>query len=263
MRFVQQIRDFFAPRPHGGDSQPKPTGAEASEGPMHHVNQYWQQLDDADIHQGVHRLFVGGMWEEIGTLQFQFLCQQGLRPEHALLDVGCGSLRGGIHFVPYLNTGNYYGLDINASLIEAGKRELAAIDALSKEPHLLVDDQFRFSRFGAQVDYALAISVFSHLYANHILRCLVEMKKVLKADGVFYATFFVAPHPLHIDDIHHEPGGIVSHFDQDPFHYALSEIQAMAASVGFTAEHVRTWQHPRNQQMIAFRHHSESPTTTA
>lgn len=256
MRIWNALRNKRSPQQDANTETPPTTqsSADSAPGPMHHVNQYWQQLQESDIDQGIHRLFVGGMWEEIGALQFEFLCAQGLKPHHTLLDVGCGSLRGGIHFVPYLDTGNYYGLDINASLIDAGKRELAAINALSKEPHLLVDDQFRFSRFGAQIDYALAISVFSHLYVNHIQRCLIEMKKVLKNDGVFYATFFVAPHPLHLDDIHHQPGGVVSHFDQDPFHYALSEIEAMAASVGFRAEHISTWQHPRNQQMIAFRH---------
>lgn len=46
---------------------------------------------------------VGGMWEEIGMLQFQFLVAQGIRAEHRLLDVGCGCLRGGIHLTGYLS----------------------------------------------------------------------------------------------------------------------------------------------------------------
>jgi len=258
MRFFQYIRSVFAKQspnhPVQALSQATQTAPDTMNSPIKHVNEYYKQLNDADIQQGIHRLFIGGMWEEIGELQFTFLREQGLQPTHTLLDVGCGSLRGGIHFVPYLNTGNYYGLDINASLIEAGKGELAAINALEKEPHLLVDDQFQFSRFRATFDYALAISVFSHLYVNHIQRCLSEMKKTLNPNGVFYATFFVAPHPLHLSNIHHEPGGVVSHFDEDPFHYAMTDIEAMAASVGFRAEHIHEWKHPRNQQMIAFRH---------
>jgi hypothetical protein len=42
-----------------------------------------------------HRNYVGGMWEEIGKLQFDFLVQQGLKPSHCFLDIGCGSFRGG------------------------------------------------------------------------------------------------------------------------------------------------------------------------
>jgi len=41
-----------------------------------------------------HRRYVGGMWEEIGQLQFDYLVSQGLRPEHVFCDVACGSLRG-------------------------------------------------------------------------------------------------------------------------------------------------------------------------
>ncbi len=38
---------------------------------------------------------VGGLWDEIGQLQFDFLRAKGLLPRHKLLDFGCGSLRGG------------------------------------------------------------------------------------------------------------------------------------------------------------------------
>ena len=82
---------------------------------------YGRQLTDEEIAKGVHRKFVGGMWERIGRHQFDFLRDRGLRPEHRLLDVGCGALRGGVHFIRYLNVGGYYGIDINASLLAAGR----------------------------------------------------------------------------------------------------------------------------------------------
>ena len=49
-----------------------------------------------------HREYVGGMWELIGKLQFNFIVGQGLKPENCFLDIACGPLRGGIHFIPYL-----------------------------------------------------------------------------------------------------------------------------------------------------------------
>src|SRR5208282_4584116 len=87
-------------------------------------NKYGQQLTNAEIRSGSHREFVGGMWDEIGALQFEFLKEQGLAPGHRLVDIGCGCLRGGVHFVPYLQKGGYCGIDLNASLIEAGRKEL-------------------------------------------------------------------------------------------------------------------------------------------
>lgn len=48
------------------------------------------------IKSGKHRQVIGGKWEEIGKLRFEFLKAQGLQPEHKFLDVGYGSLCGKI-----------------------------------------------------------------------------------------------------------------------------------------------------------------------
>ncbi len=53
----------------------------------------------------------------MGELQFKFLVGWGLRPGDFLLDVGCGCLRGGVHFVRYLEAGHYFGIDVNSSLL--------------------------------------------------------------------------------------------------------------------------------------------------
>jgi hypothetical protein len=43
-----------------------------------------------------HRAYVGGLWEEIGRLQFEFLLRHGLAPSDCFLNIACGSLRGGV-----------------------------------------------------------------------------------------------------------------------------------------------------------------------
>ena len=216
------------------------------------VNDYWRQLTPEEIAAGQHKDFVGGMWDEIGDLQIEFLKARGLSPGHRLADIGCGSLRGGVRFVSYLDRGNYYGLDINASLIEAGKEELARSGLTGKQPNLLVNDKFEMSRFGASFDYAIAVSVFTHLYMNHIARCLAEAKKVLKPGGRLFATFFEAPSPLHLEPIAHDRGGVVSNYDADPFHYSFSEIERLAETAGLSVEHIGDWGHPRDQRMLCF-----------
>jgi len=102
---------------------------------MKGVNNYWKQVSEEEMQKGVHRQRIGDMWDEIGQLQFNFLVEQGLLPYHTLLDVGCGCLRGGVYFVPYLENGHYFGMDINESLIEAGRIELEKINAQRKEAH--------------------------------------------------------------------------------------------------------------------------------
>ncbi len=185
-------------------------------------------------------------------MQIEFLKAEGLLPSHRLVDVGCGAFRGGVRFVDYFDRGNYYGLDVNASLIEGGKKELAQAGLLDKQPNLLVEDKFRMTRFGVRFDYAIAVSVFTHLYMNHIARCLAEVRKVLEPEGKLFATFFEAPSPVHLEPIKHEPGGVITNFDADPFHNSFSEIERLSEAAGLSVEYLGDWGHPRDQQMLCF-----------
>lgn len=219
---------------------------------MVNVNIYHRELKPEEIAEGAHRLMVGAMWDEIGNLQFEFLKSRGLRPEHKLCDMGCGALRGGLQFVRYLDSGNYYGLDINASLLEGGRRELEQAGLAQKEAHLLLNDKFQAGRFETQFEYVLAVSVFTHLFGNHILRCLAEVRKVLAPQGQFFASFFQAPHPIHIEPISQLASSIVTQYDHDPFHYSAEEMAAMARLAGLKMELIGDWNHPSNQRMLAF-----------
>ena len=58
-------------------------------------------------------VWIGGHWEALGKLQFDYLVANGLKPGHRLLDIGCGTLRGGRHFIRYLAPGGYTGIDIS------------------------------------------------------------------------------------------------------------------------------------------------------
>lgn len=211
-----------------------------------------QQLTPEEIRRGEHRQFVGGMWEEIGKLQFDFLVGKGLLPTHRLLDVGCGSLRGGLHFINYLDAGNYFGIDTNASVIDAAWHELAQAALVDQAPVLIVDDRFSFERFGTTFDYLLSISVFTHLPHNSIVRALKKAKSVMAPGGSYYATYFDAPSPACLDDITQRPGGIVTHYDRNPFHYAGKELALMAEIAGLDVEIIGDWGHPRGQQMARF-----------
>ena len=220
--------------------------------PMKGINSYWRQLTAGEVERGEHRNFVGGLWEKKGKLQFDFMRENELLPHHKLVDIGCGALRGGVHFIRYLNRGNYYGIDINASLIKAGKREVESEDLLDKHPHLLVNNNFEMSRFDVSFDFAIAVSLFTHLYANQIVRCLVEIRKVLKPDGKFYATFFEAPSSAHLEPITQHPGGITTYFDADPFHYSVPEMEWVAKEACLLMNVIGDWEHPRAQKMLCF-----------
>ena len=89
---------------------------------------------EAGVRQVGHRAYVGGLWDEMGRLQFDFLARRGLRPAHYPLDVGCGSLRGGVHFIAYLEEGHYLGLEKEPALLEGGVQELGEELFLRKRP---------------------------------------------------------------------------------------------------------------------------------
>jgi len=139
---------------------------------------------------------IGGMWEEMGKLQFEFLVSKGLKPHHKLLDIGCGTLRGGRHFIQYLNVGNYSGIDISPMAIEYGQK-LVEMEGLSgKRPRLLVsrNRDLKFLEFGGEAfDFLLAQSVFTHLKPEHVEECFRHVNQIMNPDSLFFFTFRERP----------------------------------------------------------------------
>ncbi len=203
--------------------------------------------------QEAHRQEVGGNWELMGRAQFDFLVGQGLQPQHRLLDVGCGSLRGGVHFIQYLADGNYYGIDKQQWLLDAGQNvELPRYGLQGKTVHLAQTECFEVGQFDVRFDYALAQSVFTHLPLNNIIRCLINVSQVLAPGGRFYATFFENPAgKRNLEPVLH-PGGVTTYFDQDPFHYDFGAFVDICRGLGLRAQRLGLWGHPYDQLMLVF-----------
>ena len=190
-----------------------------------------------------HRSYIGGMWEMIGGLQFSFIVKQGLQKSHKFIDVGCGSLRGGHHFIDYLDSNNYYGLDINKSLIVNGiEKELSDLNKkkVSFDTNFTVNDSFDFP-FEAKFDYGIGLSIFTHLSHFKITKCLLNLNKVFKENGKFYATIFLPNSPF---------GS--TYANKDPFHYTIDEITNLGINANWTVDFIGEFGHPRHQQMVKF-----------
>lgn len=205
----------------------------------------------ADVHHGPegvqqvgHRQYVGGMFEEIGRLQFEFLVSRGLQPRHTLLDIACGCLRAGVHLIPYLDAGNYLGVDKEQELIDAGLRdELPPGLAEKKRPRILVNGNFAFELFGVRPDFAWAQSLFTHLPPPLIERCLRSLRRVIADEGAFYATFFEVSEPIDNPENPH---------DHLCFRYTRDEMARMGMKTGWQAEYIGDWRHPRDQMMMRY-----------
>lgn len=230
----------------------KALGLNRDQNSMNGINNYGMELSQRDIKRGFHREHVGGKWEEIGKLQFDFVVSNGLQSEHKFLDIGCGALRSGVKFIEYLDKSNYYGIDVNKSLIEAGRMELKSKGLMYKNPNLLVNDMFEVYKFSEKFDFILSVSVFTHLYMNHIILCLSEAKKCMHEKSIYFATFYEASESIHAESIKHMPSEKVTNYIKNPFHYSMGEIKMMADLVGLNTRYIGNWNHPRDQIMVAF-----------
>ncbi len=193
-------------------------------------------------------------WQAIGRHQFDFLVSEGLTPEHYMLDVGCGMLRGGWHFINYLQPGHYFGIDRNARALAAGEKKLEREGIADRRPTLVVRSDFTVADLNQSFDFALAQSVFTHLSFNSIVRCLARVGPVLRPGGRFYATFFASPGPR----LRVEPLTIMADYridvylDRDPYYYDPALFAWLCEGSDLVCEHRGEWGHPRSQQMLIF-----------
>jgi SAM-dependent methyltransferase len=186
----------------------------------------------------------------MGRHQLDFLVAQGLAPSHRFLDVGCGSLRAGRHLVSYLDPGNYYGLDVNLPVIEAGyERELTASQRERlPEGNLRATDRF-FADFGVEFDMAIAQSVFSHLSLNHLRLCLWRVGRVMRPGGTFFVTFFERGDDFPIDGVDDDRS---LHTERNNYWYYRGDMEWATERTPWEFRYHGDWNHPRGQRMVAY-----------
>lgn len=196
------------------------------------------------------------IWSEHQQMQLAFLKRHGLETSSTILDLGCGPMRLGSALIPLLQEGWYYGQDVNPDTIAFGEQVLREAGISEHGPYtLFASDQFDLSRVDRPVQIAFANSLFSHLSLNSIFTALLQLDSVLARRGVLYATFFalesqrpwLLPHPRN------KWGREFCTFPhQDPYHYPLPLLQAVARQAGFRLDVIKDFGHP-TQTMGRFR----------
>jgi SAM-dependent methyltransferase len=213
------------------------------------------------VRLGKHREAVGGRWEEIGGLQLDFLSKRGLKPEHFLLDVGCGSLRAGVKLVPYLEPGHYFGIDLNQSLLDAGYDcELIPAGLAGRLPrtNLARTDSFDAAGFGRRFHFAIAQSVFTHVPWNDVRLCLEKLCDVMEDGGSFFASYFeLSETEPSRRPIKHGSGGVETYSNRDPYHYRISDFWHACRGLPWRICWHGDWGHPRGQKMIWFQYEAK------
>ncbi|MGC2692617.1 MAG: class I SAM-dependent methyltransferase, partial [Desulfobaccales bacterium] len=87
----------------------------------------------------------------------------GLKPEHYLMDIGCGTLRGGIPLIDYLKEGHYFGIETRKEVLDEGRMELKEAGLNWKSPTLLTTEQFTKGGILQKFDFIWAFSVLIHM----------------------------------------------------------------------------------------------------
>jgi SAM-dependent methyltransferase len=129
-------------------------------------------------------------YDFMGATQFRLLCTLGLRADNYLLDFGCGSLRAGRLFIPYLDKGRYFGIEPNKWLINDGIKYNTGRDIIRiKKPRFNHNSDFRTDVFGTKFDFIIAQSIFSHAGNDLVLTALKNFSNSLNPYGIIAATF--------------------------------------------------------------------------
>jgi SAM-dependent methyltransferase len=183
-------------------------------------------------------------WEDVGRMQFEFLLREGLQPHHHLLDIGCGSFRGGRFVIDYLQEGHYFGIDREAQHLEAGmKHVLKPANLTAKKPNIRVVElsaepkDFREMLGHSRFDYIWIHAVFDHIPPDCIQRSLYDLAKVLGIPGRMYATFFLNPHgPEFREPIIHPrngslKGAVVTYPDREYWHHTIEFFEGVVSGI--------------------------------
>lgn len=195
-----------------------------------------------------HRAYVGGddpeTWYGIGRLQYQYLVASGLQPSHRFLDVACGALRLGQFLIPYLDAGQYHGLDAEEPLVRAGiAHELGFGLVALKRPRFAFNSVFD-ATFAEGFEQAMGQSLFTHLTEPDIALCFSRLAQAGAPGATFHFTYFEGSgtgNPAGPSDPHRV------------WRYPFERLAGIAADSGWSVTRIGDWGHPRGQSMAVAR----------
>lgn len=127
-------------------------------------------------------------WKMKRDFQINFLTQMGLQPHHHLLDIGCGTLRGGIPVIRYLDKGHYYGTEVREAVLDEGRLELQEAGLEDKEPGLILSTDVSTLSIDRRFDMIWAYSVFLHMTDEILQETMHFVARHLADGGACYAN---------------------------------------------------------------------------
>jgi ubiquinone/menaquinone biosynthesis C-methylase UbiE len=175
------------------------------------------------------------LFNQIALITLGRLNMAGLRPDHDVLDIGCGIGRMARYLCDYLGTnGRYRGFDVMSEPIEWCQANITPrfpnftfqfsplFNAkYNPDRELPSAAGFSFPYPDDSFDFVFAQSVFSHLQPDESANYLKEIARVLKRGAVSYCTWILFkdgssdyPHP-NVAKMRRDPSGTFALLDPD------------------------------------------------
>lgn len=149
--------------------------------------------------------FIGGgkNYPQISESAFAYLTAAGLKPEHSVLDMGCGIGFTARRFTNYITSGSYDGFDVIRVAIDWASSHISKrcpnfrfkhVDVFSRHynPHGKIQPaEFTFPYESSTFDFIFGLSLFTHLLPDASQRYLQEMNRVMKPGATAWISTFL------------------------------------------------------------------------
>jgi len=185
-----RVHDAAIPAPDDGGPETA-SRSRANATPRSKFDYRTLSLSAAQIDAQAYKAHLGGGaagWEKRGAFQLALMRHLGLREHSSLLDIGCGPLRAGVHFLEFLTPGGYRGVDFNPSLVAAAHRTMDNLGMGAQTGRVSVLQDFDFSGLGETYDFLLCFSVLNHCSAAEQARFFAEIPRVMNAQSRLVVT---------------------------------------------------------------------------
>jgi cyclopropane fatty-acyl-phospholipid synthase-like methyltransferase len=176
-------------------------------------------------------------WYAIGLNQFNMVKEYGLTEDTIYLDIGCGNLRGGIHVIANIKSGNYYAINGREKDYSRIIKELGV-----KDKEITVKINRNFDLFPIKFDMIMSWSLFTHLTDKQIELCIKNTSKVMHDKTIWLATRGITRNGVSYGKVH-----------GNNFTYPVSFFESLAKKHGL---HMKNIKHPLNrgnQTLIIFK----------